>query len=206
MNKSKTKTTKRTPKKTTKGQVNTNKPFSYHLGNLLIILSALLLFLGFYPLIGIYVTPPKITKVESLKGDYISISKIHAQAPIIFNVDPYNEPVYKKILEKGVAQAKGTSLPGQKGTVFIFAHSSGNPLEVTSYNTIFFRLGELKKNDLIEIKKDKKIYKYRVVDQKIVSPTDIKYLKETKNQLILQTCWPIGTSLKRLLIFAVPTN
>lgn len=163
-------------------------------------------FIVYYPVISIYLFPPKIQAIQNLKGDYITISKIHAQAPLYFNVDPYNETAYKQILKRGVAQAKGTSLPGQKGSMFVFAHSSGNPFEITKYNTIFFKLGDLRKGDEVLIKSNGKVYKYKVFDKKIVSPNSVEYLKQTKNQLIIQTCWPIGTSLKRLLIFAIPIN
>lgn len=147
---------------------------------------------------------PKTIKSEAeLKGSYLTVSKIKAQAPIIFGVDPFNEGEYKKALKRGVAHAKGTPLPGERGSVFIFAHSSGNPIEIASYNTIFFRLGELEKGDEVEIKKDGKIYRYAVVDKKNVWPNEVRYLTEqTKDQLILQTCWPVGTTLKRLLVFA----
>ena len=180
------------------------KPFSFHLGNLLIILAFLTFFLVFYPLISVYFFPPKIKQVALLKGNYITVPKISAQAPLYFNVDPFNEKIYMGVLKKGVAHAKGSALPGEKGSVFIFAHSTGNPLEITNYNTVFLKLGQLQKNDEIIINANKKIYKYKVVDKKIVWPSEIKYLTQEKDQLIVQTCWPIGTSLKRLLIFATP--
>ena len=48
-------------------------------------------------------------------------------------------------------------------------------------------------------------YKYKVTERKEVSPTAVSYLvNHTENQLILQTCTPIGTSLNRLLVFATP--
>ncbi|MEK9207351.1 MAG: sortase [Patescibacteria group bacterium] len=190
----------------TKNKKQQDKSIFYHLGNLFLITAALMAFLVYYPVISIYLFPPKIQPEQNLKGDYITIPKINAQAPIFFNVDPYHENIYQPILKRGVAQAKGTALPGEKGSMFVFAHSSGNPFEITRYNTIFLRLGDLGNNDIVEIKKDGKVYKYKVTDKKIVSPTDVKYLKEKKDQLIVQTCWPIGTSLKRLLIFAVPLN
>jgi sortase A len=178
------------------------KPFSYHLGNLLLVIAALAFYLIFFPVIGAYLFPPKITAQSELPGNYITVPKIHAQAPLITNVDPFNESIYRDVLKHGVAQAKGTALPGQKGTVFTFAHSSGNTLEETNYNTIFLRLGELEYGDQILVKYKGKVYEYKVYDKKIVWPTEIEYLKQKKDQLIIQTCWPIGTSLKRLLVFA----
>jgi sortase A len=187
-----------------KSKTTRDKSFSYNFGNMLLAVGLLLFFLIFYPIIKAYVFPPRIAAQSELKGDYITVAKIHAQAPLITNVDPFNQPVYREVLKHGVAQAKGTSLPGQKGTVFTFAHSSGTTLEETNYNTIFLRLGELQKGDEILVKYKGKVYGYRVQEKKIVYPSEIKYLKEKKDQLIVQTCWPIGTSLRRLLVFATP--
>lgn len=160
-------------------------------------------FIIFYPVISTYLFPKPILKSQDLKGDYITIPKINAQAPLIFNVDPWQENIYQKVLKKGVAHAKGTSLPGEKGRSFIFAHSSGNPLDITRYNTVFLKLGDLKIGDSIEIKRDNKIYKYAVTQTKIVWPNEVSYLRDTKSDgIVVQTCWPIGTALKRLLVFA----
>jgi len=45
-------------------------------------------------------------------------------------------------------------------------------------------------------------FKYRVTETKIISPEDIGYLdkKTDKKTVTLMTCWPAGTSLKRLLV------
>ncbi|MBI4097811.1 MAG: sortase, partial [Candidatus Levybacteria bacterium] len=59
----------------------------------------------------------------------------------------------------------------------------------------------------IEIKRNNKIYKYKVTQTKIVWPNEVNYLKDTKSDgIVVQTCWPIGTALKRLLVFAALSN
>jgi sortase A len=180
--------------------------YSYYLGNLLIALSMISLVLTFYPLIQIYLFPPKTVASASNEipqGFYITIPKIAASSPIIANVDPWQESIYNEALKRGVAHAKGTAIPGQEGTIFLFAHSSGMPWELTRYNTIFLRLGDLQREDLIKVFNDGKEYTYEVTGKKEVWPHEVNYLLEhEKNQLILQTCTPIGTSLKRLLVFA----
>jgi sortase A len=180
-----------------------NKLF-YNFGSVLIILSLLGFVYVSYPLFSIYLFPPKIADALPQKGTFITIPKINAQAPVLENVDPWDNAAYHEALKKGVAHAKGTSLPGEDGTVFLFAHSSGMPWELTRFNTIFLRLGELKKGDAILIVKNGKKFHYIVSDKKEVWPTEVNYLiSSNKNELILQTCTPIGTSLKRLLVFAV---
>lgn len=175
------------------------------IGNILIALSLLGFVYTFSPLLQIYLFPPPLAKSLPSKGTYITISKIHAQAPVFEGVDPWHEASYRAILEKGVALAKGTALPGQSGTMYIFAHSSAPPWELTRYNSIFLRLPELKAGDTITIEHNGKVYTYKVRESKEVWPNDVAYLLQTKRtQLILQTCTPIGTSLMRLLVFADP--
>lgn len=179
----------------------------YHLGNLLIILSLLGFSYILYPIARIYFFPPTLKPIQIQKGTFLTIPKIHAQAPIIENVNPLDEKEYLQTLKKGIAHAKGTALPGKKGTIFLFAHSSGAPWDIAWYNTIFLRLNELQIGDDIEIIKNGKKYLYKVDGKKEVWPNEVNYLSSTKrDQLILQTCTPIGTSLKRLLIFANPSD
>lgn len=179
----------------------------YYLGNILITFSLLGFSYTLYPIIRIYLFPPTIQPIRNQKGIFLTIPKIHAQTPIIENVNPWNETEYTQALKKGIAHAKGTTLPNEKGTVFLFAHSSGSPWDITWYNTIFLRLGELQKGDNIEITKNGKTYLFNVSGKKEVWPNEVNYLLHNqKDQLILQTCTPIGTSLKRLLIFADPAQ
>jgi sortase A len=182
-----------------------NKPQSYHIGNILIAISLTIFVYICYPIVQVYLFPPHIQPVSHYLSNGITIPKIHAQAPIIDHVDPFDPAVYDQALKKGVAHAEGTAEPGQKGTVYLFAHSSGLPWEVTHMNTIFLRLGELEPKDQIIIMYKSKVYHYVVVDKKEVDPSQVQYLTNTdRNQLILQTCTPIGTSLRRLLVFADP--
>ena len=107
--------------------------------------SLLLLLFIYYPLLQLYLFPAKID-AEIMHSDfYISIPKINVLSKVIADVDAFNEKEYQKSLEKGVAQAKGTSFPESDGTMFMFAHSSDAPWRITKYNVAFFRLPSLKK-------------------------------------------------------------
>ncbi len=164
-----------------------------------------------YPLVRAYITPAKevtITELKKKTGYFINIPKIHAQSVIKINVDPWIEAEYKKALQQGVAHAKDTALPGEHGTTFLFAHSSGVPWELTHTNILFLRLGELQVNDTIIIVHNGNATTYSVYDKKEIWPNEVDYLQNPATgqiqdrKLILQTCTPIGTSLKRLLVFA----
>lgn len=176
-----------------------------NVGNILMLIPLLILMYVYYPLIFIYVDPPKLIPTPQ-KGVFIEIPKINAQAPIIENVNPWSEIDYQEKLKHGVAHAKGTSpVASSSGTIYLFAHSSDLPWRITRQNSAFYKLGELKNGDEIFLTRNGKKFTYRVVDKKTVWPNEVSYLKETnKTQLILQTCTPIGTSLQRLLVFANP--
>lgn len=177
-----------------------------HIGNLLILFSFLLLTYIYYPFLTAYL--PQNTPLQAANGqDLISIPKIKATAPIVEDVDPWDKGSYEKALKHGVAQAKGFSKPGEKGLVFLFAHSSLPPWQMTRINTAFLRLGELQEGDKIEIKQSFSTGKnYIVFAKKELWPNQTEVFQEDKDkdELILQTCSPVGTDLKRLLIFAKP--
>lgn len=145
----------------------------------------------------------EITDEIAAKGFTVNLPSIKAASRIIENVDPWNQAEYKKALEEGVAHAKGSALPGESGTIFLFAHSSGNPLEQTRVNPAFFRLNRMSAGDLIEISFQGQDYRYQVKELKTVLPNEVEYLlDQSKDQLILQTCTPIGTDWNRLLVIA----
>lgn len=140
----------------------------------------------------------------------ISIPKIIAFAKIQKDVSPFNKKEYLPVLEQNlIAQAEGTGLPGETGkTVYLFAHSTNQGVQVVRNNSVFYLLGKLVNDDLISIKYNGNTYDYRVYGQRVVNASDIDYIdyrEEGKELLILQTCWPLGTDWKRLLIFAERT-
>jgi sortase A len=134
----------------------------------------------------------------------IVIPKIAANAKILANVDSTDEKIYLPALQKGVAHAQGTAFPGEGGHVFLFAHSTDYFWNVGAYNAVFYLLGKLEKGDEVNIFYKGQRYVYKVIDKKIVDPKQVEYLtrKSNKEFLTLQTCWPPGTTLKRLLVFA----
>jgi len=137
----------------------------------------------------------------------ILIGKIGANARIYPNVDPSKPKEFLPILQKGVAHAKGTVFPGMEGNIYLFAHSTDNFWDVGRYNAVFYLIKNLAKSDEVVIFFEDKRYNYIVSDSKIVEPSDISYITKAqggKEQLILQTCWPPGTTWKRLLVFAKP--
>lgn len=137
---------------------------------------------------------------------YIYVPKIDASARVYPNVSAIDKETYLPILQKGVAHLKGSNFPNQGESIFLFAHSTNSPFNAIRYNAVFMLLNELSKDDQIIIFFNGKKHIYNVFDKKIVNPDNIEYLNWTNNKetLILQTCWPPGTTWKRLLVFANP--
>ena len=138
----------------------------------------------------------------------IIIPKIGANAKIIPNVNPTDEKEFLPILQKGIAHAKGTVFPGIKGNTYLFAHSTDSFWNVGRYNAVFYLLKDLEAGDEIVLFFENRRYDYAVKELKVVDAKDVSYLvdsqKETEETLILQTCWPPGTTWKRLIVKATP--
>ncbi len=134
------------------------------------------------------------------------VEKIGASAVVVPNVDAGNKAAYTEALKRGVAHALGTSFPGQPGVTYMFAHSTDTIFNVPRYNAIFYLLWDVKPQDKIVVFFEGKRYDYVVIETKITEPTDVSYftLKTAEQILVLQTCYPPGTSWKRLLVVAKP--
>lgn len=143
--------------------------------------------------------------IEPVSRDFgIVITRIGANSNVISDVDPSDDEKYLAALKTGVAHAQGTVHPGEKGNSVLFAHSVGNFWEVNQWNAVFYLLRELEPGDKVDVFYKGKRYVYEVYDKKIVDPSEVEYLSPEADfaKLTLQTCWPPGTTLKRLLVFA----
>lgn len=138
----------------------------------------------------------------------IVIEKINANAKIIAGVNPANEREYVRALTGGVAEALGSTPPGQPGNLYLFSHSTDAPWNIVRFNAIFYLLRELEPGDRVVIFYKNKRYDYIVFDKAVVSPTDVAYLTNRYDfpVLTLQTCDPPGTLLNRLIVRARLVN
>ena len=143
-------------------------------------------------------------KEQSVPKDFkLFIPKIGLESDISPSVDLENEEAYKReLLNTGVAHAKGSYLPGQLGSIFLFAHSTDTLANISAFNAKFFSLGELQNGDEIKINYQGKPYKYIVSGKVIVNPEEVDLVRNAGNALILMTCTPPGTDWQRLIIFA----
>lgn len=134
------------------------------------------------------------------------ITKIGINAPIVLNVDPGDETQYREALRSGIAHAKNTATPDNKGTIYLFGHSSNYLWDKGLYNQIFYLLPKLEKGDEIILVYQGVNYAYEVKEKKVAETNDLSYLLNSgnDNRLVLQTCWPPGTDWKRYVVIALP--
>lgn len=149
------------------------------------------------PTVPTPVPQPAVAKVD---GNYIKIDKIAVNAPVMWNVEEVN--IFDN-LKNGVVHYKGTSLPGDGGNAVLVGHSSNYVWVKSDYNHVFTLLNKLVVGDRIEVRRGTYSYFYDVVSTKVVSPRNVEILNSVdKETLTLLTCWPVGTSLNRLVIEA----
>lgn len=113
---------------------------------------------------------------------------------------------YKEALSQGAAHADETALPNEPGTTYIFGHSTNSILNISRHNAVFYPLQYIKEGDGVIVFYQGEAIGYEVQDKRIVDAGDIGFmLDQTKEKrLVLQTCWPPGTTWKRLVVIAKP--
>ncbi len=114
------------------------------------------------------------------------------------------ENIFMTELEKWIVRYPGTAKPWENGVSFIFWHSSNYPWMKWDYNDVFALLDNLTFWDEIIVYYNQKKYTYVMKEKKVIKPGNIKIIDRdpTKKELSLMTCWPIWTSLNRLIAFA----
>jgi sortase A len=134
----------------------------------------------------------------------IVIPNIYIKDAVVLNVDATDKAQYMPALRKGIAHAAGTSLPGVGGLGYYFAHSSGLGGAEALFNAKFYLLGKLTVGDEVQIYRAGERFDYRVIETKVTEAEEVSFLdyEGEVERIVLQTCWPVGTSAKRLLVTA----
>ncbi len=110
--------------------------------------------------------------------------------------------IFMKELEGWVVRYPWSAQPWKIWNSFIFWHSSNFPWIPWKYNDVFSTLWNLKENDEVIAYYGQKQYTYVIKEKKVISPRDIDILKRDKwkAEITLMTCWPLGTTLNRLIL------
>lgn len=158
------------------------------------------------PYLNLEVAPP---------DDRVIIPRIDKNVPVV-KVSTQNlikrdwgalETDIQEALRYGVVHYPGTAEPGENGNVVITGHSSYFSWDPGRFKDVFALLHEVAVGDTIIVYHNQKKYFYQVYDKQVVTPDKIDILTQRgENRLTLITCTPVGTNLKRLVIFAKPTK
>jgi len=107
-----------------------------------------------------------------------------------------------KELEKGIIRYPGSAKPGENGSSFIFGHSSNFPWIKWDYNDVFSLLDKVVYNDEVIVYYWQEKYTYKIKEKKVITPWDVSVLERNKDksEITLMTCWPIWTTLNRLIV------
>ncbi len=157
------------------------------------------------PVVFTPLATPDGASIEPINRQFsLVVPKAGINAAVVASVDPGNLGSYTEALKTGIAHASTSFLPDQNGTVYLFSHSTNFDWFVRDLNAVFYLLKNLDKGDLVVLFYKGRQYTYKITDKAIVQPREISYLvpQAQKKQLILQTCWPPGSTAERLLIFA----
>jgi len=140
-------------------------------------------------------------------GRELRVPKIGVTVPIVLTPSA-EDKIINGLLNEGAVLYPTYSLPEQGGPTLLIGHSSVYPWNRTPYGRIFSLLDRLEKGDTISVISDGKEYTYAVLQKEIISDFSQKGYEKISNapkgSLMLVTCWPPGTTLKRYLVVANP--
>src|SRR3989344_8506167 len=144
------------------------------------------------------VTPKKMTppesissQIESISGqNFLYIPKINIKTPIVTGTSTAQNQILTD-LQRGVLLYFGSPLPGSGGSTGIIGHSSSNT-PWNKYGHIFSLLNNLESGDLVYVYYGNTYYIYQISTKKTGSVFTMAR-SDIKGDLILSSCWPIGT-------------
>ena len=110
--------------------------------------------------------------------------------------------IFMEELENGVVRYPGSAKPWEQWNAFVFGHSSNFPWLDGDYKDVFALLHKLEAWDEVIIFYWQRKYTYRMKEKQVIRPGDVDILKRDKgvSELTLMTCWPVGTTLNRMIL------
>lgn len=135
------------------------------------------------------------------------IDSIGIDAPLVFDVAPDNDTIYKN-LERGVVHYSNTPKPGVRGVSVVLGHSSAYPWYKGKYGSVFALLGKLKPGDTFYVQyEDGRLFVFKVKGAIVFNPfvaddrvTELERADGTN--IVLISCWPVGTNYRRIAVQA----
>lgn len=152
---------------------------------------------------------PTLT-IATHDSPYLMIPKLNVEVPISFgsatDVASMNVAMGNGVANFSIAGA--SAKPGEVGNFVVSGHSAGNVYQNTNYKFIFSGLPRMVEGDLIYVDYEGKRYVYKMIGHTIVDPKDVKSLVRIAQEhpdkplISLLTCYPLGTSRQRYIVYA----
>lgn len=110
--------------------------------------------------------------------------------------------IFMEELENWVVRYPWSAKPGDIWTSFVFGHSSNFPWIDWEYNDVFATLDNVAFDDEVIVYYWQEKYRYKIKEKKVIKPGDVSVLERNvwKSEISIMTCWPIGTTLNRLIV------
>lgn len=149
------------------------------------------------------------TDINTAIPGKLEIPANNISVPLIWTSDVAN---FDNDLNNGVVHYPGTAMPGQMGTSYISGHSSGYVWNRSPYKEVFAILGQVKDGTSFSItvtQKDGKLVKYHYVVERrgeFAANDQAQFVNTADSVVALSTCWPVGTTARRLVLFAKLTQ
>lgn len=157
-------------------------------------------------------TPPNLRPDESIdqsKPGLLEIPANKISVPLVWTQDIKD---FEKDLKSGVVHYPGTAMPGELGTSYISGHSSGYVWDKSPYKQIFAILGSVKDGTSFTItatQKNGKTVRFNYIVERrgeFAANDQAQFISTSDSIVALSTCWPVGTTAKRLVLFAKLTQ
>jgi LPXTG-site transpeptidase (sortase) family protein len=143
---------------------------------------------------------------EELKDARIIIPKIGVNSPIIW-LETTDDEAIMEAMPDGVVHYARSAFPGNPGNTVLVGHSSNYWWDPGPENYVFALLDRVENGDEIIIQNENFRYIYQVESSQIKNPDETDYFEQTGNPVLtIQTSYPAGTSLQRLVVRSKQIN
>lgn len=112
------------------------------------------------------------------------------------------EDVFMQELINWIVRYPWSAKPWEIWNTFIFWHSSNFPWLEWKYNDVFALLDNVVFWDEVIVYYNQKKYVYKITRKEVIKPGDTSVLKSEnwKKEISLMTCWPVWTTLNRMIV------
>jgi LPXTG-site transpeptidase (sortase) family protein len=141
--------------------------------------------------------------VPAYEPTRIVINGVGIDLPVL-NPEATDIPTLDEELKKGAVRYPNSALPGQRGNVLIFGHSSHLPVVHNQMYRAFNMLPEVKKDDFITLEGNGYAYLYRVTEVRKADANEeyVDLSPEQGAKLTLSTCDTFGAKSARWIVEA----